>query len=109
MPAVSIPDNDADGYPFKLHKDDLDLSSILVDTDNNPLGVTSCSGIIAAPLHVLAQMPHLGFKYPPPGFQPRNPPIAGPFANGIVQKSRFVETVRAEELKPQGRAGLLTP
>ena len=90
----------ADKGPFSLTNTDFGPHNVLVDEKLNIVGLIDCDNIIAAPIHVVAQIPSAGFMSPGlPGWKLRRPIAQKVAAEGQLWLEQFIPMVAAAEKK----------
>ncbi|MCJ1244681.1 hypothetical protein MMC30_001880 [Trapelia coarctata] len=95
-----------DHGPFSLTNTDLGDHNIILDAECNIVGLIDCDNIIAAPIHVVAQIPSIsGTDIPPPGLATRNPYATLTYEDGAIGSAWFAGEFKAAE----GRRDQNTP
>ena len=88
----------SDHGPFSLVYPGLGVHSLVLDTERNVVCVNDVDNIIAAPLHVVAQMPSsCVLNSPLPGLITTNQERAFMYEEGIPECTRFAEIFKDEE------------
>lgn len=96
MPVLSK--SAVDNGSFSLTNTDFGFHNILVDENFEIVGLIDCDGIMAAPLHVVAQPPKFcGVNIAIPGIKETNPFVLEFAAKGRERFDTFVELVAAAE------------
>ena len=87
-----------DHGPFSLTNPDLGFHNILLDGNLNIVGMIDCDMVLAAPIHVVAQVSHLAkLERPPPGLRTRDERGREGYEKGIEQFVKFVEMLKTVE------------
>jgi len=74
-----------DQGPFSLTNTDFGYNNIILDEECKIISLIDCDNIIAAPIHVVAQIPSVsGTKLPPPGLETRNSYARSTYEDGAV-------------------------
>jgi len=89
---------ETDTGPFSLTNTDGGFHNILLDAGRNVVGLIDCDNIIAAPIHLVAQVPRLGnIQMLPPGLETRNPVLIERYKKRQAEHDRFVELLQTVE------------
>lgn len=89
-----------DRGPFGLTNMDFGPHNVLVDEKLNIVGLIDCDGIVAAPIHVVAQVPIAGcLGVAIPGYKPTNPVRIETHETDALWLDRFVPMVADAEKK----------
>ena len=87
-----------DHGPFSLTNPDLGFHNIVLDGNLDIVGVIDCDMVLAAPIHVVAQVSGLAeLDRPPPGFRTRDEEAREWYEKGTEDFNKFVEMLKAAE------------
>ena len=87
-----------DHGPFSLTNPDLGFHNILLDGNLDIVGMIDCDMVLAAPVHVVAQVSLLAkLERPPPGLRTRDEETREWYEKGTEHFVRFLEMLKAAE------------